>query len=149
MRYPVECYFCECDIEYDDLRGHLEEEHYDEFHDDFSDFVDNEVVDCNFCENKMPRFALERHEERKHECEFCNNRMPTESLQRHIDDKHAQCGRCGDRMNRSRLEQHIKAKHRVLVGSIFRSNDVSDGQMNQHIANNNVFVENGFIYLEK
>lgn len=150
MRYPVECAFCNYDIEFAHLGIHLEEEHHNEFVDDFLEFVDNECEECNFCQHKMPRKALEGHEKRKHECEYCNNctRLPKEFLQKHIDDKHALCVYCKKRMDKSQLEQHIEAKHRILVGSLFRSNNVTEKQMNQHIANNNVLVENGFIYLK-
>lgn len=84
-----------------------------EYNDDYD--YDNEMVWCQHCPNKMPRFALKEHIKRKHivQCQFCNNQMPESSLQGHIERKHVECIHCGERVAESDMEEHIVQEHHV------------------------------------
>lgn len=172
---PVTCEFCTNDLEYLDLKDHLEEYHkYKYGVDAFWKRVSEEMEKCEYCDNQMPRFAIADHERTKHKecpCPHCNNLMPETSLEKHKEEKHALCDHCKIRMNKSQLEQHIDQLHALCkycnnrmqksqlkqhimekhqtqsqIGTLFRNNH-TDEEINRHIKNNKVYVQNGFFYL--
>lgn len=79
------------DENFDDRLDYSSENpHFSSSDDDDSEY-NSEQVWCQYCRNKMPRFALIGHKMRKHKlCNQCGERMSASMFQEHINREHPQ-----------------------------------------------------------
>lgn len=66
-----------------------------------------------------------------------------------MEEEHFKCPHCNNDVAKSSWGEYSRTCRRKAIGSIFRSADVSECEINAKIKANDIFVENGFIYMKQ
>lgn len=66
-----------------------------------------------------------------------------------MEEEDFKCPHCNNDVAKSSWGEYSRTCRRKAIGSIFRSADVSECEINAKIKANDIFVENGFIYMKQ